>query len=485
MRNKWSLFLAQNLSTQAVQNLASSPSQRHKRGILFVGGISSESIANTVYAVQVLRYLTCQLPVEYAHLDTEPLDFDGLKQLSENKISIRSFSAPKDAVWSHRNIELGSAKPTAILTSPFQQLIFMDPDILPLQNPSSLFQTPEFIQTGALFWPDYRPTSAKNKIWAIMGFKTATYTREWDSGFMVLDKQNLFVLNALRMAQFLCNDAKFYFNYFWGDKEAFRWAFAIVGRDQAAKLPDKAVGRSWKNQLFGLLKHKTPQKEDLNLTAENDAKESIPATQILNGGAELNQSAVSLAELKVDNSYTGQGVYFYINPNSPHPVGIIEKDLKYKPTNKSLKPISSAPKATPTIFLHQSPKYSIVQQNSYEIQPSTLFCGQSFLQFDISGTKPLFMHMTRLKLFTLFKGLEDSASTWPFHVAQTYIPPDGNHELEFGGTGCMHVPGYNATRCCRLGRLESMEVVTYEFSKVYPSIRDLYSRFYTNSTTDS
>ncbi len=43
-------------------------------------------------------------------------------------------------------------KPYVVFFSQFDQVLFLDADNLPLRDPSFLFDTPEFKDTGALFW---------------------------------------------------------------------------------------------------------------------------------------------------------------------------------------------------------------------------------------------------------------------------------------------------------------------------------------------
>jgi len=45
-------------------------------------------------------------------------------------------------------------KPAALMHCQFQNVLFIDADCFPLRNPEFLFETPEFKEYGALFWPD-------------------------------------------------------------------------------------------------------------------------------------------------------------------------------------------------------------------------------------------------------------------------------------------------------------------------------------------
>eukprot|EP00243_Klebsormidium_subtile_P012188 TRINITY_DN730_c0_g1_i1.p1 TRINITY_DN730_c0_g1~~TRINITY_DN730_c0_g1_i1.p1 ORF type:complete len:491 (-),score=36.88 TRINITY_DN730_c0_g1_i1:1037-2509(-) len=123
------------------------------------------------------------------------------------------------------------AKPIAILNSAFEHVLFLDADNIPLSNPSSLFSTPEYQSTGALFWPDFWQTATANPIWSIL--RLSPGGREQESGQMVINKRRSWA--ALNLALFLAKEPAFQ-RFVNGDKEAFRLAFL------ATKTPFFMVG---------------------------------------------------------------------------------------------------------------------------------------------------------------------------------------------------------------------------------------------------
>lgn len=48
-------------------------------------------------------------------------------------------------------------KPWALLNSSFRHVLMLDADSFPVTNPEFLFETPQYRDTGAIFWPDVRP----------------------------------------------------------------------------------------------------------------------------------------------------------------------------------------------------------------------------------------------------------------------------------------------------------------------------------------
>ena len=64
----------------------------------------------------------------------------------------------------------------------------MDSDNVAVQDPASLFSSEQYLQTGALLWPDYWDSSASPdlaKILDVQGLPKETF----ESGQMVFDKE--------------------------------------------------------------------------------------------------------------------------------------------------------------------------------------------------------------------------------------------------------------------------------------------------------
>jgi hypothetical protein len=94
-----------------------------------------------------------------------------------------------------------AGKPFSILLSSFREVIFIDADALFFRNPEILFNDPQYVETGALFFHDriIMPESKKNWLQEVLPgpiSKKAKQSRYWtgesghmqESGVVVVDK---------------------------------------------------------------------------------------------------------------------------------------------------------------------------------------------------------------------------------------------------------------------------------------------------------
>ena len=56
----------------------------------------------------------------------------------------------------------------SILSSKLDEILFLDSDNTAVTDPSFLFDSQAFIETGAIFWKDFWKTNPKNPIWDIL-----------------------------------------------------------------------------------------------------------------------------------------------------------------------------------------------------------------------------------------------------------------------------------------------------------------------------
>src|SRR5579871_808517 len=121
-------------------------------------------------------------------------------------------------------------KPYAILHSRFDDVLFLDADVVPVVDPTFLFSTPEYQKTGALFWPDTWRFPRDHPVWQLL---EARYSDEpaIDSGMMVIDTQRC--RQALARAQHLNDHSERYYRYMRGDAETFHFAWRLLGMPYA------------------------------------------------------------------------------------------------------------------------------------------------------------------------------------------------------------------------------------------------------------
>lgn len=197
------------------------------RGVVLAG--PSKSVPRIIMAVLLLRETGCTLPVVYSYLKQEVTDVDLSVIRSFNITPLEFSDRIKDNDWGAEEFRLGAAKVDAILATPFEEVLFLDPDNFVVRDPTYLFETSVFKRYGALFWPDFkiRKNESELSMWELMGMKGRYFKElEFESGQIVLNKEKVWV--ALQMARYLSIQARYYFTQFLGDKEAFFWGFSAT-----------------------------------------------------------------------------------------------------------------------------------------------------------------------------------------------------------------------------------------------------------------
>src|SRR6185369_10635441 len=105
-------------------------------------------------------------------------------------------------------------KPFAILYCPFQEVLFLDADNVPVVNPEFLFYSQPYLETGAIFWPDYGQLKKTQPIWDSCRLERPAGP-EFESGQIVVDKGRCW--KALRLALWFNENSDFYYQHLHGD----------------------------------------------------------------------------------------------------------------------------------------------------------------------------------------------------------------------------------------------------------------------------
>ena len=160
-----------------------------KQGIVILGG-GYRYFANAWVAAGLLKHLGSTLPLEVWMHESEYSP--RIQKLADkNSLNIRvitKLSGPKPNVRGSRGRWQWGLKLEAILQCDYEQLIFMDADNFAARSPDYLLKTPEFKDTGAIFWPDIQETEKDRPIWDIMGVPWRLEP-EFETGQIVLDRE--------------------------------------------------------------------------------------------------------------------------------------------------------------------------------------------------------------------------------------------------------------------------------------------------------
>eukprot|EP00644_Phytophthora_capsici_P008825 jgi/Phyca11/101795/e_gw1.6.244.1 len=174
----------------------------------------------------------CKLPIEVwfvpDEMDYSPESLAPLRTLQRNA----SFELKLREIETNGKTIRFEAKIFAIYNSHFDQILFLDADNVPVRDPSFLFDTPEFVKMGAVFWPDYwHPKNtmfqinSESLVWELLDMSFVDMF-EQESGQLVLDRRRHAA--PVQLAAFYAFHEPNYFQkqkLAWGDKDLFRFAW--------------------------------------------------------------------------------------------------------------------------------------------------------------------------------------------------------------------------------------------------------------------
>lgn len=175
--------------------------------------------------VRVLREtLRCKLPIELWHFGGEEitpamralltvLDVD----LLDATAVLKDHPAAIADGW--------QLKAYALVHSRFDEVLFLDADQVPVRDPAELFDWPDYVRTGAVFWPDVIDLRADNGVWALCGLAGET-CRSWESGQILVDRRRHW--RTLNMALRLNERAEIVYRMIYGDKDTFLLAWRMA-----------------------------------------------------------------------------------------------------------------------------------------------------------------------------------------------------------------------------------------------------------------
>lgn len=221
-------------SERFIRQLPPYPGGFRGRGVVICAG-GLRYFANAWVCIRMLRRAGCRLPVQLWHLGE--LEMTPAMKAAIAPLGVECVDA-FEVRKRHPARRLGGweLKPYAILHCPFEEVILLDADIVPLIDPETLLDTPEYRRTGALFWPDIGRLAPDASIWTLCGVEYRDEP-EVESGQIVVDKARCWA--PLRLALWYCGHSDFFWRHVNGDKETLHLAFRTLGHAYA--MPERGV----------------------------------------------------------------------------------------------------------------------------------------------------------------------------------------------------------------------------------------------------
>lgn len=181
-----------------------------------------------------LRRHGCTLPVTFCHLgpfEWDPLLTELVKPLGVDVIDLRAWDATP--AGGMRIMNGWETKIAAILAAPYEEVLFLDADNIPIRDPAPLFDHRDYRETGAAFWPDVPPSRGDHKEWlpeVVWRNAGMDYRHEVDfeTGQILVDKSKCW--NELQLARHLNEHSDYWYDQIFGDKSTFHLAWAKLNR---------------------------------------------------------------------------------------------------------------------------------------------------------------------------------------------------------------------------------------------------------------
>ena len=201
-------------------NIPSYPSRFRGRGIVICAG-GVRYFTSAWVCIHILKQLNCRLPIQVWHLGEQEMDgqmAELLAGLGVECIDARRIRR-RQAV---RRLGGWELKPYAMLHCPFEEVLLLDADNVPVVNPEQLFDLREYRVKGAVFWPDYGRDEKADPIWRSCRVRRPKEL-EFETGQVLVDKRRCW--RALCLTMWFNEHSDFYYRFLHGDKETFHLAF--------------------------------------------------------------------------------------------------------------------------------------------------------------------------------------------------------------------------------------------------------------------
>ena len=133
-----------------------------------------------------------------------------------------------------------AVKPVILWRTCLCEVLWLDADNTPLRDPSFLFEDPEYVAKGSLFWRDTSGTERARTwhpaapVWSVFGVKPNT-SEEFETGQMLVNKARRWP--EICLTAYYAFNHRFFYHFVLGDKDTFRLAWQRVARERGDTQP--------------------------------------------------------------------------------------------------------------------------------------------------------------------------------------------------------------------------------------------------------
>lgn len=205
------------------------------RGIVIAGGGATYFTCAWV-CIRMLRRLGCELPIQLWYIGDG--EMDSRMERLVRPFGVECVDARRVAVTNPcRTLSGWGLKPYMMKYSPYREVLLLDADNVPVQDPTSLFESPEYQRHGAVLWPDFYQRGSPDvrhdlspAVWETFGIPPRDEPTT-ESGQVLIDKQRCW--RELSLALWYTEYSDWSFEHVYGDKECFHLGWRKCGSDYA------------------------------------------------------------------------------------------------------------------------------------------------------------------------------------------------------------------------------------------------------------
>lgn len=210
------------------------PSYKYEKGIV-IGAGGAKYFGCGFACFYILRKLGCSLPIEFWYLDEYEMD-NKMKEVCE-AFGISYINATqycKDNNLDPRILNGWELKAFSTLHSNFKETLYLDADNIPAQDPTYLFYEPEYLELGAIFWPDLPPSRRAEWLphicWHNVGIDYIDEP-DFETGQYLINKEKCY--KELQLTMWMNEHSDWFYKFVYGDKSTFHLAWRKCKSDYA------------------------------------------------------------------------------------------------------------------------------------------------------------------------------------------------------------------------------------------------------------
>jgi Mannosyltransferase putative len=164
--------------------------------------------------VRMLRHYGCTLPIQIWYLGArDEYDERYVRLLKPYAVTcIDADQHPNRK--SRRSLDGYQMKLFAVRNSSFQEVLSIDADVYPCQNPTCLFECPRYQESGAIYYPDFSHSHGRTK-WRAFEMEAPEKVIEWETGIYLVNRAKCD--DILALAEWIDDHSDYAYHHGLGD----------------------------------------------------------------------------------------------------------------------------------------------------------------------------------------------------------------------------------------------------------------------------